>query len=201
MRGATLFLFGALLGSSSCAIFASPIPSMEELRIGEVREPTLVERQTRHPKTGVLLRTWSEWLLPDGEVQRHGKELTWYPSGAKEWEREFEYGVPVGHWQGWYEDGSPMAESFHGTDEPTKMTFWHANGQLAARGLALNGERTGFWSHWYEDGSVREQGEYENGLRQGLWVHWREDGTLDARGEYEAGVRIGEWELSDETAE
>lgn len=185
----------ALLALSSCAIFASPIPSKRELRIGEVREPELVERVTRHPHTGVVLRTWSEWLLPSGEVERHGREQTWYASGAKEWEREFDHGRPVGHWRGWYEDGTLMAESFHNTDHPTRMSFWHPNGQLSGEGLAWNGVRTGPWSHWYVDGSVREQGEYVEGLRDGRWIFLFEDGSLEARGEYAAGARIGEWEL------
>jgi len=153
--------------SFACAIFASPVPSLDELRVGEVREPKLVAHVTRNPHTGVVVREWS---------------------------REFDHGTPVGHWQGWYEDGARMAESFHGTELPTQMSFWHTNGQLSAQGEALNGVRFGEWTHWYANGQAREEGEYVEGLRNGLWTLYLKDGSLETRGQFEAGTRVGTWE-------
>ena len=178
---------------TACSIFASPIPSLDELRVGEVRESQLVEHVTRHSKTGVVLRTWSEWSAPSGRGDKHGPERTWYQSGAREWEREFDHGTPIGHWRGWYEDGTPMAESFHSTDSATVMSFWHSNGQLSAQGPALNGARSGSWSHWYANGQVREAGEYVDGRRSGEWSLFHEDGSLEGRGRFEAGRRVGTW--------
>lgn len=180
--------------SFACAIFASPIPSLDELRVGEVREPKLVAHVTRNPHTGVVVREWSEWQVISGIGEKHGAERTWYPNGEREWEREFDHGTPVGHWQGWYEGGARMAESFHGTDLPTLMSFWHANGQLSAQGEALNGVRLGPWKHWYANGQVREEGDYLDGLRTGLWTFWLRAGSLETRGHFEAGTRVGVWE-------
>ena len=84
------------------------MPSREELMIGEVREPRLVQRVKKDPHTGQVLREWSEWVLPDGRVQKHGVERQFHLNGAPHWERHFEYGEPVGHWRGWYADGSPL---------------------------------------------------------------------------------------------
>ena len=186
----TLLLGGTC---SACSIFASPIPSLDELRVGSEREPRLVEHTTHNPHTGVLVREWSEWVLPSGRTEKHGRERTWYASGAPEWEREFDHGTPTGHWQGWYEDGTRLAESFHGTDEPTVMSFWHASGELSARGEALNGVRQGEWTHWYENGKVREAGECLAGRKHGEWRLYREDGALEASGMFEHGVRVGRW--------
>lgn len=186
--------FLVALAASSC-LFVDPEPSLDSLRIGEVEEPVLVERTTRHPHTKELLRRWSEWVLPDGTTQKHGPETEWYPNGELKWEREFDRGEPVGHWRGFHANGAPMAESFHATDEPTVTSFWFEDGTLRARGAALNGVRRGLWEHRYENGGLREVGEYRDNRREGLWSYYHPDGSLQARGEFDAGERVGVWEV------
>ena len=171
------------------------MPSREELMIGEVREPRLIQRVKEDPHTGQVLREWSEWVLPDGRIERHGIERQYHPDGAPHWVRHFDHGKPVGHWRGWYPDGSRLAESFHGTDETKPMVFWHPNGVESARGMAIDGRRVGVWKHWYSDGSLREEGSYRGGRRVGVWTYYHDDGSLEARGTLEDGMRVGEWEL------
>lgn len=182
------------LSASSC-LFVDPEPSLDSLRIGEVKEPVLVERTTRHPRTKELLRSWSEWVMPDGSTRKHGTETEWYPTGQLKWEREFDDGESVGHWRGFHVNGAPMSESFHATDEPTITTFWFDDGTLQARGEAWNGVRRGVWRHWYEDGTLREVGEYRENRREGVWSYYHPDGSLQAHGEFDRGERVGVWEV------
>lgn len=120
---------------------------------------------------------------------RHGKDQTWYPSGAKEWEREFDHGHPKGTWRKWYENGQLASETeFAGTDVERPMRFWHANGQLAAEGPAKNGSRTGAWKFWRADGSLSEEGSYVGSLREGDWNIWSDGNPEPQVAHYVGGV-------------
>jgi hypothetical protein len=150
--------------------------------------PHLVVRRTKGANK-VLVHEWTVLAQVGHEDVRQGKDNTWYPSGAKEWEREYDHGVPRNTWRKWYENGQQASETtFAGADVETQMRFWHANGQLSAEGPAKNGVRSGTWKFWNADGTLREEGEYAGSLREGDWKVWG-DGKPEARvAHYERGV-------------
>jgi hypothetical protein len=147
----------------------------------------VVRRKLGPNKT--LVREWAVLAQAGHNDVLNGKDKTWYASGAKEWERDYDHGVPRNTWRKWYENGQLASETtFAGADVEAPMSFWHANGQLSAAGPAKNGVRCGTWKFWNEDGTLREEGEYSASLREGDWKLWS-DGQVEARtAHYERGV-------------
>lgn len=136
-----------------------------------------------------LVHEWAVLAQSGHDDVRNGKDKTWYASGAKEWEREYDHDAPSGTWRKWYESGQLASETtFAGPQVEAPMRFWHANGRLSAEGPAKNGVRCGTWKFWNEDGTLREEGDYAGSLREGDWKIWS-DGKAEARtAHYERGV-------------
>lgn len=152
--------------------------------------PRLAVRHTKgEQKTLVHERTV---LVHQGRNEvRHGQDLTWYPSGAKEWERRFDHGRPAGTWRKWHANGQLASETeFAGPDVERPMRFWHANGQLSAEGPAKDGSRCGTWRFWNEDGSLREEGTYVASQREGTWQLWSTDDPTPRLVHYVKGVIV-----------
>jgi hypothetical protein len=150
--------------------------------------PHLVVRRTKD-RNKTVVHEWTVLAQAGREDVRQGHDKTWYSSGAKEWEREYDHGIPIGTWHKWHENGQPASETtFAGAEVEVPMRFWHANGQVTAEGLAKNGVRCGTWKFWNADGTLREEGEYASSLREGDWKVWS-DGKPEARvAHYERGV-------------
>lgn len=157
------------------------------------KEPAeeLLVRREEDPGTGVLVREWTVLAVARERDVKHGRESTWYPSGAKEAEREFERGAPKGTWRRWHENGKLASESiFGGAEVETEQRFWHANGALASSGPARNGVRCGSWRVFRDDGTLAEQGEYVDARREGAWTSFARDGSSSLV-VYVKGVRVG----------
>jgi hypothetical protein len=150
--------------------------------------PHLVVRRTQ-ARDKTLVHEWTVLAQSGHEDVRHGKDKSWYASGAKEWEREYDHDVPKGLWRKWYENGQIASETtFAGAEVEQPMRFWHENGRLSAEGPAKNGVRCGTWKFWNEAGVLREEGEYAGSLREGDWKIWI-DGKAEARtAHYERGI-------------
>jgi antitoxin component YwqK of YwqJK toxin-antitoxin module len=139
--------------------------------------PHLVVRRTKG-RQGKLVHEWTVLVQAGHDEVRQGRDLTWYPSGAKEWERAFDHDQPKGTWRKWYENGQQASETtFAGAEVEVPMRFWHANGQLSAEGQAKNGSRCGTWRFWNEQGTLREEGTYAGSLREGSWKVWDAPGA------------------------
>jgi antitoxin component YwqK of YwqJK toxin-antitoxin module len=172
----------ACLALAALAALAAPsclTQTLEQQPPGAEEKPAHVELRRQHNKeTGKLVHEWSVLVRRGAKSVRTGADRTWYSSGTKQWEREFEQGEPRGTWRKWYENGRQQSETiFAGPDVETTMRFWHENGQLAAEGPAKNGERCGTWKFWREDGSLSEEGPYANSMREGPWTLHDVDGT------------------------
>lgn len=162
----------------------------------------LQPRRKLDPQSGRPTREWSVLVYPDRAPQKHGKETVWYPSGAKQWEREYHEGEPRGAWRSWYEDGTPRSEAFFaGAGVETTMTFWHPNGVVSLKGPARDGVRGGTWTGWYPSGALAERGEYVRGMREGIWSTWSEDGGQRFEVLYVRNVRKSETPVGPGTAQ
>jgi antitoxin component YwqK of YwqJK toxin-antitoxin module len=141
------------------------------------------------------LRSEVEGLVQrGGAFVKHGSERAYYRSGQMEFERHWVRGAPAGEWLSWWEDGSMRSRcSFNAQKTPQLMEFWHANGQVEARGMATNGLRIGVWEFFHDNGVLESTGEYEGAERSGMWISWDKRGELLESGSYERGVKVGEW--------
>ena len=161
--------------------------------------PELDTRRKLDKATGQVLREWSRLVYTDRPPVKHGRETSWYPSGAKQWEREYDEGRPYGTWRAWYEDGKPRSESFFGEpDVDTTMTFWHPNGQMSMQGPARNGVRRGEWTLWYQNGQIAERGQFSGSLREGRWIAWSIDGSQRFERIYARNTRVSETPIGPE---
>jgi hypothetical protein len=144
-------------------------------------------------QSGKLIHEWTVLVRRTTAPVRHGRDQTWYASGAKEWEREYDHGKPMGVWRRWYENGHQQSETFFGSPQiETTMRFWHENGQLSAQGPGRNGERYGVWRIYHQDGRLAEEGPYVNSEREGAWTVWSDDGATSRTVKYSKNVRVGE---------
>jgi antitoxin component YwqK of YwqJK toxin-antitoxin module len=156
-------------------------------------------RRTAHPD-GAPRREMRVLVWSDGRVERDGPEREFHPDGSLAAERAFEHDQPCGLWRTWYPDGTPRAEIDHGVPGARVALlnrFWHANGQLAAEGRALDGMREGPWSYWSASGTLERKGAYRAGKRDGPWTLYDERGAPSAEGHYALGERVGVWTLWD----
>jgi antitoxin component YwqK of YwqJK toxin-antitoxin module len=186
---------GLLLAAMACAAIA-PLgcKGAEPVVVEETVEPQFRRLRLNDRKTGAIVRSWSVLIYPDGRQVKHGKDLRWYPSGARLSEAEYEDGEPAGLLKRWYPNGQLQSEStFDGMGELTPMRFWHENGSSKARGQAVLGRREGYWEHWYASGTPRERGGYIDGVRAGLWTLYHPDGSVQSVGLFEEGERVGSW--------
>jgi antitoxin component YwqK of YwqJK toxin-antitoxin module len=192
----------------------------DEALLSRVR-PTLEVRRAHDATNERVLRKWSVLTYPDGRALKHGRETTYYPDGTVKSERDFwegrkqgrwasyfpggrpetdlryREGEPFGTWTRWYENGKKRSEVTYAEgaegDEHPEAVFWHANGQMSARGPSDGGKRQAEWTFWWPNGTKREQGTYVDGLRDGVWTMWNENGTKEAEGRFVRGERTGTW--------
>ena len=121
----------------------------------------------------MLVHEWTVLAQAGHDDVRHGKDITWYASGAKEWERESTTAGRRARGASGTRTGDQASETtFAGAEVEMPMRFWHANGQFSAEGPAKNGSRCGTWKFWNEDGTLREEGAYVGSLREGDWNVW-----------------------------
>ncbi len=140
-----------------------------------------------------LLRSEIEGLVRrGGGFVKHGRERTFYRSGQIETERHWVHGDATGIWRTWWEDGTQKSVcEFTNDGSATEMSFWHANAELEARGMAINGRRIGRWDFFHANGAKESSGDYLGGLRDGEWTSWDECGDVTESGQYKLGVKVG----------
>jgi len=166
-------------------------PALAQARLAEAKRnlPTK-ERpavEQRMGAEGPIVRDVLE--LPDGSVLRHGVERESYLSGAQRALRHFERDEPVGEWTQWYEDGSVRSHYVHSFGR-SPMTFYTPEGQVAASGDAVGGQRTGPWRFYHAHGALAREGSYDAGKRTGEWIQYDEQGAVVGRVVFDAGRRV-----------
>lgn len=76
----------------------------------------------------------------------------------------------------------------------TPYEKFHANGQLAEKGLIVNNKPEGLWKKYNEDGKIIAKIRYSKGVKTGKWIIWSKDGKVLSKGHYNnEGSKIGNW--------
>lgn len=180
----------SLLALSSCA--SDFDQSARLLGKGmEARAPQLERRTSYYDRERTRLqREWGFLQLPGGREVPHGRDTSFYANGAKEHEREYREGEPVGTWRSWWPNGNPRSEVPNGTSEPVLTRWWHENGALEWSGLARGGVREGAWEQFYANSALAARGNYVGGQQQGEWSFFDESGKLVESVSFRSGVRV-----------
>lgn len=76
----------------------------------------------------------------------------------------------------------------------TPFEKFHANGQLAEKGLIVNNKPEGLWKKYDEDGKLISKIRYNDGVKSGKWIVWSKDGKVLSKGHYNnEGAKTGNW--------
>ncbi len=147
------------------------------------------ERIARNSEGKIV--TTAQYLVDEnGNEIRHGVEAQYWPDGSPKAHREFDRGVPSGHWQTFWQDGTVRSDHDIVPGQATDMTYFHPNGKVASQGQAIAGRRVGPWQYRFASGALSEEGSYLEGQRDGLWRSYEKNGALREEARYLAGKRI-----------
>ncbi|AYA38637.1 TonB family protein [Hymenobacter oligotrophus] len=98
----------------------------------------------------LLLRGYLESLEPP---KRSGLFTTYYPSGAKASQVNFQNDQPNGVYVAWYEDGKVQERGEYYNGERTgRWLSVHRNGQRRSTGMYHQNQPTGEWRYYYSSG-------------------------------------------------
>lgn len=97
-----------------------------------------------------------------GQDDRHGRWISWYSNGQKEYEGTYENNLPEG-----------------------QFTWWYPNSQVRVTGTYKKGKAHGDWAWWFENGQKSEKGQYEDGEPTGSWAYWKPNGMLHHKSDFD----------------
>ena len=140
-----------------------------------------------------------------------GKSITYYRSGAVNFERPYKDGKRDGLEKSFYESGKPKYEISYREDlMDGKTIFWYETGEKQAEGSyvagtgktinyyrsgAVNfersfkdGKRDGLEKSFYESGKPKYEISYRDDLQDGKEIYWYETGEKQTEGSYIAGT-------------
>lgn len=67
------------------------------------------------------------------------------------------------------------------------VTYYHRNGEVKARGDAIDEKMEGEWSFYREDGQLWQVGNFRNNEKHGRWIRYDHEGEVEDDEEYEGG--------------
>lgn len=86
---------------------------------------------------------------------RHGMSTTFYASGQREFEGNYEHGRRTGTFAWWYANGQQKTVGEYREDkEHSDWTWWHENGMKQAAGMFADGRKIEEWSQWSPAGTL-----------------------------------------------
>ena len=89
------------------------------------------------------------------DMIRHGRSVTYYPNGQKEFEGQYSYGKRIGSFAWWYPNGQQrIVGEFQNDLEEGAWSWWHQNGMREATGRYSAGKQIDEWSVWDEQGKL-----------------------------------------------
>ena len=86
---------------------------------------------------------------------KHGNYFSYFPSGEKNEETQYENG------------------KINGT-----QIFYHKNGKIAEQANYINGEYSGGYKKYFESGAVEQEGDYSNNAMNGEWTFFYANGKI-----------------------
>jgi antitoxin component YwqK of YwqJK toxin-antitoxin module len=99
-----------------------------------------------------------------GKDEKHGQWISWYQTGQKQMQGEYQGDLQVGKFQWWYENGQiALQGSYDSGKQVGKWTWWHQNGQKSTQGEYVDGNPTGRWRWWDTNGRVHETADLTHG--------------------------------------
>lgn len=129
----------------------------------EGNKPRVLQSQEWHLVPMPLNVASSDWNSSKVEFQstvgrppiRHGLSTTFYASGQREFEGNYEHGKRTGTFAWWYANGQQKTVGEYRDDkEHSDWTWWHENGMKQAAGVFADGRKIDEWSQWSPSGTL-----------------------------------------------
>lgn len=126
-------------------------------------KPRVLQSQEWHLVPMPLNVASSDWNGSQVEFQstvgstpiRHGMSTTFYASGQREFEGNYDHGQRVGTFAWWYPNGQQKTVGEYREDkEHSDWTWWHENGMKQASGMFADGRKVDEWSQWSPAGTL-----------------------------------------------
>ncbi len=116
----------------------------------------------------------------DAQGKRQGNWRVYDGEGNLKFIGEYISGKPVGQFTYFYPNGKTKAVVIH---EPggrvTRVTNYHANGNLLARGKYFDQKKDSTWQYFNEeDGLLSAEEQYEQGVKVGVWKTYYPEGNV-----------------------
>lgn len=89
------------------------------------------------------------------DMIRHGRAITYFESGQRESEGQYDNGKKTGTFVWWYSNGQQKTVGEYQKDrEEGKWSWWHENGMREASGTFAAGVKVDQWSVWSPEGKL-----------------------------------------------
>lgn len=97
---------------------------------------------------------------------RHGLSTTFYASGQREFEGNYDHGQRTGTFAWWYANGQQKTVGEYRSDkEHSEWTWWHENGMKQAAGMFADGRKIDEWSQWSPAGTLVKRTSPDDGAQ------------------------------------
>jgi antitoxin component YwqK of YwqJK toxin-antitoxin module len=97
----------------------------------------------------------------EGEPEKHGPWVSWYPNGQRKLSANYEHDEPTG-----------------------EFIWWHENGQKSLLAHYKDGKKDGDWIWWYANGQRSIQGVYDADDPTQKWLWWNDNGKVAQRADF-----------------
>ena len=140
------------------------------------------------PPEGV--KQWCE----RSDRSQHGPSLSWYPTGEKLAEAQFDEGRLTGNFRRWYQNGQLGEQGrYRDGQREGEHTMWDENGVVRMRRNFDGGKPDGAWEAFFPNGRLRVSERFSDGLKDGPVATYFETGQQEVEGEYRKGELHGTW--------
>lgn len=115
----------------------------------------------------------------DPQGRRQGEWAKKYNNGRYKYTATFKDDKPIGKVTRFDPQGrKTVVLTYRNTSDTVKVTFYHTNGKVQARGQYVNDRREGFWRMYAEDGVLVESAIFSNNKLHGKRCFYFSNGNL-----------------------
>jgi len=123
-----------------------------------------------------VLETADDWwnctlatYTQEGEAEKHGTWISWYPNGQRKLEGHYKHDIPTGEFVWWHPNGQKSLQAaYQDGKKHGNWTWWHANGQKSIQGEYVNGDPSSKWLWWKDTGKVAQRADFSDPNQQGI---------------------------------
>ncbi len=105
----------------------------------------------------------------NAQGKKHGRWVKFWPeTNSRAFEGNYENGIPVGEFVGWYETGEVHTiQKYFDKGKVKRAKMYHPNGYIMAKGKYINELRDSVWLFYDVRGRLQAMENYKDGVKDG----------------------------------